>query len=188
MRLDNMNVHEISSTLRGISRNSKDYREDLRGMLTILLTKIGGKYIWSDFTQDTIGRHREYAGFAEYLEDWCEFTISDFRDLFHADMRIINLLDEVEQRPAHRPVETVDNVHSSKDRPAGNSKEAGLRRLRKDRPDLHELVMEGSVSINKAMVDAGFRRPTRTIPVDTPESAINALLRIFTKDQLRDAL
>lgn len=53
----------------------------------------------------------------------------------------------------------VSNIHNSKtERPAGTTRDAGLRRLRKDRPDLHKEVIEGDKSVNKAMVEAGFRK------------------------------
>jgi hypothetical protein len=45
-------------------------------------------------------------------------------------------------------------------RPEGNSAAKALRRLRKDRPDLHKLVLEGKLSANKAMIEAGFRVKT----------------------------
>jgi hypothetical protein len=46
---------------------------------------------------------------------------------------------------------TVDNVNNStdsKERPTGNSRAAALRRLRKDRPDLHEQVLKGEKTTN----------------------------------------
>lgn len=45
-------------------------------------------------------------------------------------------------------------------KPVGNMAAAGLRRLRKDRPDLHERVLAGEVSVNAACIEAGFRKKT----------------------------
>jgi hypothetical protein len=55
--------------------------------------------------------------------------------------------DEAQQRPGGRPTaETVyakeSDVHSS-ERPSGNSQAAYLRRLRKDRRDIHQRVLAG---------------------------------------------
>lgn len=61
--------------------------------------------------------------------------------------------------------------------PTGTSREAGLRRLRKDRPDLHAEVLAGALSTHAAMVKAGFRRRALTVPVDTPENMARALRR-----------
>jgi hypothetical protein len=57
---------------------------------------------------------------------------------------------------------TVDNINSSSpeetERPSGTSREAALRRLRKDRPDLHERVIARELTPHAAMVEAGFRK------------------------------
>lgn len=52
---------------------------------------------------------------------------------------------------------TVDNINNNT-RPDGTSRAAGLRRLRKDRPDLHQQVIDGELSVNAACVKAGFRK------------------------------
>jgi hypothetical protein len=44
-------------------------------------------------------------------------------------------------------------------RPLGNSRQALLRRLRRDHPQLHELVLSGQISPFRAAVVAGFRQP-----------------------------
>jgi hypothetical protein len=49
------------------------------------------------------------------------------------------------------------DVHISK-RPAGNSTAAFLRRLRKDRPDIHIRVLAGEISAHAGMIEAGFRK------------------------------
>ena len=39
-----------------------------------------------------------------------------------------------------------------------------------------------------AMLEAGFRKPMKSIPIDSPESAVTALLRVFSKEELLSAL
>jgi hypothetical protein len=68
--------------------------------------------------------------------------------------------DRANVRPAHRDIDRdvyneKRNVHI---RPSGNFRAAFLRRLRKDRPDLHARVLNGALSPYAAMVEAGFRR------------------------------
>jgi len=75
-----------------------------------------------------------------------------------------------------------DNVH--KPRPSGNSEEAALRRLRKDRPDLYQRVIEKKLSAHGAMVQAGFRPRTITVPVDV-KAAAAVLARHFQGDATR---
>jgi hypothetical protein len=55
------------------------------------------------------------------------------------------------------------DVHAS-ERPSGNSRAAFLRRLRKDRPDIHARVLAGEISAHAGMIEAGFRRSKRGGP------------------------
>src|SRR5262249_25461041 len=74
--------------------------------------------------------------------------------------------DRLNLRPSHRPrkAESVYNgasdVHAS-ERPPGNSRAAFLRRLRKDRPDIHARVLAGEITPHAGMTEAGFRRRQR---------------------------
>jgi hypothetical protein len=58
-----------------------------------------------------------------------------------------------DQRSEQAKAIIVDNINIES-RPDGTSREAGLRRLRKDRPDLHEQVLEGKKSVHAACVEA----------------------------------
>jgi hypothetical protein len=51
-------------------------------------------------------------------------------------------------------------------RPDGNSAEAALRRLSRHRPDLLARVVAKELSPHAAMIQAGFRTRTITIPLD----------------------
>lgn len=65
---------------------------------------------------------------------------------------------------------------------------ATLERLQKEFPKHYERVKAGELSAHAAAIEAGFRKPTRSIPIDSPESAMRALLRVFTKENLKQAL
>jgi hypothetical protein len=54
-----------------------------------------------------------------------------------------------------------------------------LRRLARDNPELLDRVASGELSANGAAVLAGFRRPMKSVPIDSPCSAVRALLRVF---------
>jgi hypothetical protein len=69
-------------------------------------------------------------------------------------------------------------------RPTGTSADAALRRLRKQRPDLHAQVLAGQLSPHAAAVEAGFRRRRISVPADDPERAVAALARHFSADEL----
>ena len=51
-------------------------------------------------------------------------------------------------------------------RPSGNSTAAALRRLARDRPDLHARVVAGELTASAAARAAGFRSRTLTLPAD----------------------
>lgn len=95
-----------------------------------------------------------------------------------------DLLDRAVQRPAGRPRKMQDVIQGYA--PSGTSREAGLRRLRKDRPDLHTEVLAGRLSTHAAMVKAGFRRRKISIPVGTPADAAKALRRNLEPDQIKE--
>ena len=82
----------------------------------------------------------------------------------------IDAEDQANQRPAHRPKKSVyngnGNVHNSA-RPSGNSTAAFLRRLRKDRPDIHTRVLAGEISPHAGMIEAGFRRKPAALAAGT---------------------
>ena len=68
--------------------------------------------------------------------------------------------DQANQRPAGRP----KNVGNENDvtnnftgRPA-NTVAYALRRLRKDRPDIHARVLAGEITAHAGMIEAGFRK------------------------------
>ena len=68
----------------------------------------------------------------------------------------VDLLDQALQRAvgSNQHTEPVDNVHTQ-ERPSGNEASRALRRLRKDRPDLHARVLAGELSPHAAMREAG---------------------------------
>jgi hypothetical protein len=75
------------------------------------------------------------------------------------------------------------------DRNDRNQQSGLLRRLAKQgRDDLLDRVASGELSPNAAAVEAGLRRRMRSIPVDSPNAAIQALLKVFTVEQLLSAL
>jgi hypothetical protein len=82
----------------------------------------------------------------------------------------------------------VNNVHidHTAKRPVGNSTARALRALREKRPDLHEQVLWGTLSPNRAMVEAGYRKRAITIPIDSPAAAARALVRHLTPEQVRE--
>ena len=79
----------------------------------------------------------------------------------------------------------LDDVHA---RFNGNRRGYLLGRLHRERPDLLARVDAGEISAYAAAVEAGFRRRTVTLCIDTADDAVRALLRRFPPAELRAAL
>ena len=112
--------------------------------------------------------------------------ISLIKRIVADDPEVVDLLDRVLQRQVGRPREIVDNINNSEGRPSGNSQARALRRLRKDAPELHAEVIAGRLSAHAAMVKAGLRTRTISVPVEHPDRVAAALRRHMTQEQLEE--
>jgi hypothetical protein len=110
-------------------------------------------------------------------------TVELVKRIVASDPETADLLDRELQRAPGRP-ESVDIVNEK--RPTGNARDAALRRLRKDAPELHAEVLAGHLTAHAAMVKAGFRHRTISVPVDQPVSAADALRKHMSADDLRE--
>jgi hypothetical protein len=133
---------------------------------------------WSEL-QETYRRRAA----REITDDQAQKRIEDAAERHRREMRERDAADRLNQRGPGRPG-TVhnkkDDVNSYEGRPWGNSVDAALRRLRKSRPDLHARVLNGELSANAAMIEAGFRKPR---PRD-PDPVLTRLRRIWKRASL----
>jgi hypothetical protein len=92
----------------------------------------------------------------------------------------LDRVTKAESRQGER-VDLLDNVQEVErlTAPTGNRADRALRKLRKDRPDLHAQVLAGEMSPNAAMVEAGFRRRSITVPADV-EGHATAIRRHYS--------
>lgn len=108
-------------------------------------------------------------------------TVELLQDLCRRRKDVLDKIDSATQRKHggdHKSEDyriKIDNIQLDK-APSGTSESAALRRLRKDRPDLHARVLDGELSANAAAVEAGFRKRTITVRTDDP-AKIAATLR-----------
>ena len=79
-----------------------------------------------------------------------------------------------------------DNVNFERTN-QGNSLEYALKRLRRHRPDLHGQIIEGRLSVNQAMIRAGYRKPPMKISRALHETAA-ALKSVFAPKQLEELI
>lgn len=160
------------------------------GTAPALLHQILEGESWRDFVTQR-GERVEYANFAEFVTTQplhgLGASVDIVRRLVRDDPETLDLLDRALQRPlgSNQHSEGLDNIQTL-DPPSGTSREAALRRLRKDRPDLHAEVLGSRLSAHAAMVQAGFRPRTATVPMDTAENAARALRRNMSPEALAE--
>lgn len=159
--------------------------------LPALLCRVMEEEAWRSFVTP-LGKLVEHARFIDFVTtpptQGLGATVDLMKKIVADDPIASDLLDRALQNhnggDRRSTTFSLDNIQT--DPPSGTSREAGLRRLRKDRPDLHAQVLSGSLSAHAAMVQAGFRRRKITVPVDTPENAARALRRNLTPEAVEE--
>lgn len=148
-----------------------------------LLRRILEENLWQRrFVQD-LGMEVIFDHFSQFVEapvpNGLEASIDLLKRLCRDDKEVLHLIDKAMRRKGGRP-KTLDIVQGF---PSGNSEQAAIRRLDKDRPDLLKKVKEGELTAHGAMVKAGFRDETVVIPMD-PAKAARRLKLHFQGDRL----
>ena len=118
-------------------------------------------------------------------------TVDALRRLCRDDAESLDAIDAAMRMPngIQRRNDAVDNIHGIQSqqapplRPTGTSTARALRALRDHAPALHAEVLAGRVSPHGAMVAAGLRRRTLTIPCDDPAAAARSIRRHFDAGQ-----
>lgn len=116
-------------------------------------------------------------------------TMDIIKKICAEDKAVLDLIvqEEIGQHGGDRRSEEFKvlntNVEKEDKRKSSDNAEYALRRLRKDAPELHQRVLSGDLSPHAAMVEAGFRKKTITVPAEV-EQAAEALKRHFTDAEL----
>jgi hypothetical protein len=135
---------------------------------------------WRDFVTK-LGKEVHHDRFVDFVTTLPLAGLgTDVRTLLRIvadDPEAQSMLDEATRTPTG-----VNNINTR--RPVGTARVAALRRLRDQRPDLHDEVVAGSISAHAAAVKAGFRPRTFTVRADDPVRAAAVLRRNFTADQI----
>lgn len=178
-------VESLGSALRsgehGLTTAPKLLLRILRdGSWREFVTQRGEQVRYEQFDQFVATPPLKGLGATPHLVDKIVEAIEDKAERTEAQ----DLLDQARQRGTGRPSESVSNIHSSAERPAGTSRDRALRKLRADSPSLHAEVLAGRISAHAAMVQAGFRRKTVSVPVDRPEAAAKALRKSLTPEDI----
>lgn len=100
---------------------------------------------------------------------------------------VLDLIDEANNKEAvqGRRNDLKDNFvnNINEVRPQGTTKASGLRRLRKDRKDLHKKVLDNDMTVNEAMIAAGFRKKMISMPKGQDvQRWIDVIIRDFSEE------
>lgn len=156
--------------------------EDVPGLLKRLLEEES----WREFVtpRGELVRHERFVDFVTTPPtQGIGASVDLVRRIVGSDTEALDLLDQALQNAPHVHAPQSD-VDISNVRPTGTTQAAALRRLRKDAPSLHAEVLAGRLSAHAAMVEAGFRPKTISVPVSRPESIAAALRKHLGPDDL----
>ena len=184
-------LREAGILVAHLSRALLDSSRDLRTVPS-LVKRIIREEMWERWADPSSGR--EYGPFRTFehfvlapaAKGGLGSSIAQLRGLCEDDIEARDALDKATQKQhggdRHSPAFNVDNIHV--ERPTGTSQSAALRRLRKNRPDLHAEVLAERLSAHAAMVEAGFRQKTISVPVTNPEAVARSLLKYMKPDDI----
>jgi hypothetical protein len=152
-----------------------------------LLKRVLREGMWRERYVQTNGRVASFRQFIDFVHtpprEGLGADIPTLKRLCADDPEAIDEIDKAVLRSKGNPHSNGNNVINYV-RPLGNRADQALRRLRKDRKDLHARVVAGEMSPHAAMVEAGFRPRTLTIPVDA-DRVVCVLRRHFSADECR---
>lgn len=168
-----MNLRERAGLIATVS-SALSRGEHTLTVLPSLIRQLLEEGAWREF-ETKLGKHVTYDRFEDFVVTpplaGLGANVELLRRIVGNDPVTLDLLDQTLQREPGRPEKILYNVQDIQVAPTGNTSSSALRRLRKDRPDLHARVLAGELSPHKAMQEAGFRPRTATINLDSPKSA-----------------
>lgn len=124
--------------------------------------------LWRERVIRATGQRVSFSSFAEFVSapplEGLGASLEQLRGLCGQDTEALDWIDQATQNAPH--VHTSDVANSNiRQSPTGTTRASALRRLRKDRPDLHTRVLAGDLSPHAAMIEAGFRQRTVAEPL-----------------------
>lgn len=153
-----------------------------------LLKKILKEGRWKKRVITQTGQSVEFERFEDFVTaeplEGLGLTVDMIRRICGDDIEALDLLDKaLRQEKGKRKKKDNTSIGSIINKSHGNTSAYALSKLRKSKPDLHAKVLAGELSPNEAMIKAGFRVKTITIPLE-PKKAAQALARHFKKSGL----
>jgi len=154
----------------------------------LLLKHILRDKLWQERFDDQLKRMVKFDTFEQCVTtpplEGLGVTIDLLKKLARGDNELIDLIDQATARkPGDNQYTMVHNNIMSHNETQGTSSTYALRKLRKDAPEIHKLVIKGELSPHAGMIKAGFRKKTITI-IDDPKAVGETLLKHFNHGEL----
>ncbi|MGW7341259.1 hypothetical protein [Streptomyces sp. NPDC054808] len=90
------------------------------------------------------------------------------------------------QNPDQNTSVAADDSHEEQQ--LSKTQQAALKRLQRDAPEIYKKVAAGELSANAAMVEAGFRTKTFSVPATRPEACARSLKKNLSETHLRELI
>lgn len=148
---------------------------------------------WKHY-KSKLGKEINHTDFLEFLKRKYPYGLDieseTLRKMINYDIEALDLFDQLTTRPhgTNRFTNDIDNDNIMIYSEQGTSKQYALRKLRKDKPDLHKQVLSGDISPNAAMIKAGFRKKSFTITIDNSINIANRLKNNLSEDMLKEVI
>lgn len=139
---------------------------------------------WQHYVDPLDGESYDWRDFRHFVEKKLETTVERLIGALPEAPRLAARVQELGSAPKH--IHHSDSSQTTISQARGSAYH--MRRLERERPDLADRVDHGELSVRAAAVEAGFRKPTAEVPIDTPDAAIKALMRRFSREELLTAL
>jgi hypothetical protein len=119
-------------------------------------------------------------------------SIETLKRLCADDIELLDFIAKANQgkvgRPPKKQEKITNNISNKRDTIHGDSSSYGLNRLRADAPEYHAKVMSGELSVNAAMIEAGFKPKKVSVNMDNVESAFGTLTKHMKTDNLTELI
>lgn len=135
-----------------------------------LIIRIIDEELWREIYIPSTKETVQFDSFVEFvttgLPDGLGTTVELLQDLCQSNNTARSFITQAVKGKQGARTDLLDNIKKvNPPAPTGTSRDAALRRLRKDRPDLHEQVLADEISAHAAMVAAGFRKKPDPVTV-----------------------
>ena len=183
-------IVENGELVAAIERSLLDGEHGLKTLPRLIKAAIK-ENAWQEYYSTTLRKnviHHTFESFIlEHPPDGLGSTIEQIGDMIRHDAEALKLYSDLITPEAHRKKEsersTTNSSTLSRNTIQGTTKKYELRRLSKQNPNLYQKVIDGELTVNKAAIDAGFRKKTATVVLE-PDKIIGFIHKHFDQDDI----